>query len=274
MSYNNRETHATFVCLRPSNSSYSFTGYSDQEGNPHMIVDRYDSNGNPIPRRFTFRRDKRFIKIPLTQKDKEGNSVVEHLRNSPECAGSPNGLYNEDGKQVQDTVWFKEMNDAKDASIVLESKRLRQQATNLALELTGDDLKYMANMCGSFSQNETLQTMKVMEYAETNPQSFIELYKSPDRLIRAMLRTGTAEGKIKKIGAMLQWEGTTLGGNEDDAVSKLTADQALYESVKMAVYGQDQKDVKEAYKVEAPEKTVEDKRADNLARARAAKGKK
>lgn len=229
------DSHVFFVLTRPNKSSYSFREYADKDGNLKSIVNSRN-NGNVIKRQFNFSHKDRTMKIPINQKDIDGNSVVEFLRNHPECEGSPNGDYFDSPEGVkQRGVYFKELNDGKDAKVAMEARTLATKAQSLVLELDAVDLEEVGFMYGLSSDDIDVLRFKLFEVARQEPQDFLDIVDSKDRKIRALIRKGLRSNTLSKKGKMISWEDTVLGADEDDAVSNLMKDKKLAEAVEKNV---------------------------------------
>ena len=225
-----------FVLVRNSNASYSFTGYTDKASGDTKVLymGKKDHKGNDVPHRFRFDRSHRSLRIPKNWRDINKNSVVEFLRDFPECGDSPNGVYTtlEDGTLHQSNMYFKEMNEGKDAQIALDAKGLKNDAETLALKtLQGDELAEMAILCGTLSTDEKIQRHRVAEYAGASPEPFLEMYNQPERKAKALLRKAVTAGIVSTRGTIHSWENITLGSNEDMAVAKLAEDSSIREAI-------------------------------------------
>lgn len=220
-----------FALERNSNAAYSFTGFTNPETGlvEAIYKGRKDPNtGIDIPHRFRFDRSHRSIRVGKNEKDINGNSVVEFLRKFPECKDSVYGSYHGEGKdRAQTNVWFREVNDGKDAQISVEAKTAKIKAENTALELEGNDLKEMAMLCGEFRDDEGLQKHRVLEFAGADPESFMKLHNSPERSAKVLLTRALRAGLIIQKGTLYIWEEVTVGTNELNAISKLMEDKAL-----------------------------------------------
>ena len=204
-----------FVLLNPMQSSFSFLAYfTDNEGEVHEIVQKKDQFGNKTYRRFKWTQQNRTIRIPNKQ---EG--VIEFLRNHPFCEGSPNNS----GGMFE----YKELNDAKAASIALEAKRIRSKAESIALKLEGEELAEFAALIGSGHTDPGLQAHAVAEYAGNNPPHFIQLYEDPARSARALYSKAKRAGILKNKGFMVFWENIHLGNGDEKAIQRIFEDEQL-----------------------------------------------
>lgn len=208
-----------------------FDGYLDIDGNPRYIYDgRRDKKNNPTPRKFNFSKRDRAMRVPKNQKDIFGKSVVEFLRESPDCKGSV--LNNKRGNGV----WlYKELNEEADAQVALDVKFARIEAENKAIALEGEDLRAVAIMLGEFSGNEVMQQHRVLDYAGSDPIGFLEVIESPDFKLKALIRKGIQVGTLKQVGELITWGDATIGANEAEAVSRLMSDEELHDAVNKAV---------------------------------------
>lgn len=223
----NPDNYVYFVSKRYYGSRYGFTTYSDLDGNIRMITDKKGKDGEYIPRKFSFSRKDRVMRIPKKQKDILGNSVVDFLREHPECEGSPNNL----GQQTM----FKELNENKDASDAISAKSLRLEAEQKAFSLEGEELIDVGALLGLFSNKETVLKHKVLEYAGNAPDIFLSVYDQADRKTRALVKKGVTAGILTKKGTMISWESSVIGHDEDSAVAMLVKDSKLANSLEEAI---------------------------------------
>ena len=237
----NLNDYVYFVFVNNTNPHWGTTGYDDKEGKPqHIFKGRtHHKTGAPEPHRYKFDRAHRTIRVH--KKDKchihPKNTVVTFLRNHPECEGSINGDFVEDaeGRRIQQGVAFKEINEGRDAEVAVAAKANKIKAGNKALELEGDELEAMAILCGALNKSESLQKHRVLEYADANPDLFMEMYNAPDRVARAVLRKAVDASIIQKRGTLYTWDGVHLGGAEDDAVGTLMKDGDMLSAIEQAI---------------------------------------
>lgn len=224
----NSDNFVYFVSTRSSGASFGFSSYMDKDGNTKIIVNGYDpKTGQPIARNFNFSKKDRAMRIPKNQKDKEGNSVVDFLRNSPECFGSPNN----EGQPVL----YKELNYTKDADLANEAKAKRIKAESLALNIEGQDLVELAASFGVVNSSESILRHRMLELAGNDPEVFIDGYNSPDREFRSVINSGIQAGILKQRGTMVLWEETVIGSDLSSTISKLMEDKKLTAAIKNAV---------------------------------------
>lgn len=223
----NSDNFVYFVSKRLYGAPYGFTTYSDSDGNLCQIVDKKDKDGNAIPRRFSFSRKERTMRIPKAQKDIHGNMVVDFLRNHPECEGSPNN----DGQMTM----FKELNEGRDADLAINAKATRIEAENKAMSLEGQDLEDVCSLIGVFSKSPSIQKHRVLEFAGNEPDTFLTLFNSPDRTIRSLIRKSISAGVLNLRGKLITWEQEIIGSDENEAVSKLSGDKKLQDAIEKAL---------------------------------------
>lgn len=233
----NPNDYVHFVYLTPKNASYGFSTYQTLEGDVKFISYGKDpKTGEPIKYFFTFSKKDRVIRVHKNKKDIFGNSVVEFLRNSPECKNSPNGTYepNENGDLVQVGVIFKEMNEESDAEKAIAAKEYRLKAETLAANLKGEELHEVAALLGIYGK-ETLVKHAVMEVAGNRPPQFMEAYDNPNRKAFALIRKGLNAKVLLQKGSIIMWNDTTIGADEQDAVATLLKDKKMMTALSEAI---------------------------------------
>lgn len=223
----NSDNYVYFVSKRRFGAPYGFTTYTTQEGDVKMISYKKDKEGNPIPHKFKFSRKERVMRIPKLQKDVNGNSTVEFLRNHPECEGSPNN--------AGQAILFKELNEGKDADLAIVAKKSRIDAENKALALEGQDLEDICSLIGVFSSDPSIQKHRVLEFAGNEPDLFLTLYNSPDRKIKSLIRKAVSINVLTKRGTLITWDDEIIGSDEAEAVARLAKDKKLQEAIDKAV---------------------------------------
>lgn len=219
---------AKFVLVRP-NAAYGVGAYTDPDTGEYVYRTMSQNKvGNPVVYRFLFSQGGgKIISVPEVWKDVEGKSMADFLRNHPECEGSP--------KNRGQLAYFKEIDIEKDAEIQLEAEDKIRLAVNEAAALKGDKLKYVALLIGENSDKESKQSLAVIQYAKSAPDSFMTMVKSPDVEVRAMVREGITKAVITKKGSLHMWETVNLGGDEDAAVANLVKDKDLKDAIKRAI---------------------------------------
>lgn len=223
---NKFDDYVYFVLIKNSNASYGFTGYQDLASGQIKTINfgKKDHRGVMIPHKFRFDRAHRTIRVHKNQIDMDGNNIADFLRDFPECEGSRNGYYSEG---IQSNMWFKEINEGKDASLAVEAKMIKLKAETTAAGLEGIDLQQMAILCGTFDEDPTMQMHRVLEYSGADPTRFLDLYNGPERGAKSLLSRAVREGMITRRGAIFAWKNVTVGANEELAIAKLMADPAL-----------------------------------------------
>lgn len=239
-----------FVARHATNTSNSFTGYTDRETGMLMQVfkGRKELVGGErvdVPHRWKFdqahrtirvhKNDKSMIPTPFydeeTGEDKQiFIKSVDFLRKHPACKGSPNG----DGGDAWE---FSELKEHEDAVTAVEAKEVQLKALNAAMNLDKKDLKEMAAMYGMFDPDDAKQKHFLLEKAGANPKEFIEFHDSPERSAKALLKKAISLGIVKTKGTLHVWDKETLGVNEDMAISKLMSDKDYTEGLRNAVKG-------------------------------------
>jgi hypothetical protein len=220
--------YAYFVLLEGyrGRASSGFRGYQNEDGEVmELYMGQKDRNGNFIPRYFKFSRTKRYLHVNKKEKDLNGKNVVEFLRNHNLCEDSKANT------SSGTSPLFREMNETRDAEIAVNYKTLVIKAGNAALALEGESLKAAATLCGCFSESESTQRHRVMEYAGTEPQHFLEVIEAPDFSTRALVKALVNKGIVKREGTMLKWENVLVGTDENAAVAKLISDEDLFNAL-------------------------------------------
>lgn len=215
-----------------NNVRYGFSTYTDPiTGQTRGYVVGKDDKGNPIYKNFSFNFDsQKQIRVHKSEVDLNGQSKLDFLRNSPECMGSPNGTF-VNGSQV--LAYFKEVNDAKDASIALESRETAIKAQSTAIGLKGTALSDLAAIIGIFSDEEETLRLKVLDYASNYPTKFLSLMEDPSVKVKALLKRAINANVFSVDGKQIKWEGKLIGADEDDALSNLLKDDKLRKAIEL-----------------------------------------
>lgn len=190
-----------------------------------QYVEGVDDKGKQKGKWFELSQSRRTFVVREGQQDIQGISMYDFLKNSPDCEGSPNA-------QPNSKPLFREMNEAKDAKVALDSGKNRIKAAASALDLDDDTLTEIAAHIGYFGDTDDLMRHRVVEWAEKRPEDYFEVLQSGDRLIRALVRKAIADGVFTKKGPVIHWETTVVGNSEDDAVSKLMQDKAMLDALR------------------------------------------
>lgn len=220
-----------------THSMCSYVDYAGVFGSPGATV-RYvtsrDDRGKDRGKYFTWSESHRRFVVREGERDINGITQYEFLKNAPECEGSPNGSYSPDGNQVG--IIYREMNTAKDAEVALEADQSRIKAQASALELDQTVLSEVAAHIGVFAgkddPNSLIMRVRVVDWAGKNPNDYFAVLNSGDREVRAVIRKAIADGVLTVKGELILWENTTVGANENAAVSHLMIDPAMYSALK------------------------------------------
>jgi hypothetical protein len=218
-------------------------GYTDSMGvlgRPGEYV-RYvttkTKDGKEIGKRFRFDLSFRRLMTRENDRDVTGLSQFAWLKNYPQCEGSPYGEYveNDDGTRTQVGVWFRELNDARDAEVALQADESRINAQATALGLDEETLEEVGAILGHFGDPDKLMRLRVVEYAGKKPRHFEEILKAGDRGIRATVKKALADGVFKQKGTMIYWNSTVVGADEESAVATLVKDNEMLNAVREAL---------------------------------------
>jgi len=189
-----------------------------------------DAKGNPKAKRFKFDESLRRFQTRDYDKDMNGLSQYEYLKNHPDCEGSPNGFYDKNGKQMG--AVFREYDPQKDAETAFSADKLRVEAQATALNLDPQTLEEIANILGHYGEPDTAMRVRVIDFAGKRPSEFNDLLKAGDRSLRALVRKALQEGVFKMKGSLIMWEETLVGNSEDDAIAMLSRDQEMIDALK------------------------------------------
>lgn len=215
----------------------SYVDYAGTFGSPGATV-KYitsrDDKGRDKGKYFTWSESHRRFVVREGERDINGITQYDFLKNSPECEGSPNGTYSADGNQTG--VIYREMNTAKDAEVALEADHSRITAQANALALEPSVLAEVAAHIGVFASTEDpnalIMRVRVVDWAGKNPTDYFEVLNSGDREVRAVIKKALADGILTIKGTIIQWENTVIGSDENAAVARLIADPAVYSALK------------------------------------------
>lgn len=224
--------YVEFALIDPSISGYGFSSYMDVDGDVRFIEKFKNQYGASIKKNYEFNQSKRILRIPAKQVEE-----IEFLRNHPECEGSPNGFYDGEGSdRKQSRVYFREINEGKDAAVVVEATKDRVKAQNLALELseTPEKLKQVAIMCGCFKSDPGIQLSHVLQYSETAPLDFINIVNSNELEASYLVKVALSKNIMTRIGLAIKY-GDLSFADEEDAISKVMTDKAVKSSLKKAI---------------------------------------
>ncbi len=241
------EDYVYFVLKRSGNTSYSFTGYTDKKTGILMVVykgrkQKIQGEVTDIPHRWKFDDAHRTIRVHRNEKsllptiifDEKGEEKkiyiksVDLLRGYPECKDSPNGNGN---------FMFSEVKAHEDAVTAVDAKKIQLKALNAAMNLGDGELKEMSALYGNFDPDNAKQKHFLLEKAGAEPSRFLEIFESPERSAKALLKKAVALGLVKVKGTLHVWESETLGADEAMAISKLMSDTDYAEGLRNAVKG-------------------------------------
>lgn len=220
--------------------SIGFSNYTDKVGvfgNPGATVifndGTRDRRGNFTGKRFTIDQSHYALQAMIGQKDSEGKTLIDFLKNYPGCEGSPNGTYieDEDGNITQIGVDFKLADEESDAEVLVEGTVRRAEAQISAGKLDDQTLTEMASYIGEFGPASKAMRSKVVLWAGKRPEDYFRALEEGDRAVRAIVRRSISSGLFKVQGTLIKWEGTVIGENEDAAVAKLIGDPKLLDAL-------------------------------------------
>lgn len=213
------------------------TSNSGQVGRYVEYVQARDLHGRDKGKRFRFDDNLRRLMTRPSDTDIYGRKQYDFLKNHPECEGSPNGIYESDGKGgwIQTGISFRELNEAKDAKVALDAERLTTKAKSVAYDLDEETLSEIANIIGYYGPVDDVMRLRVVEWAGVKPTEFNELLESGDRSTRALIRKALQDNVLYEKGKMIMWENHVLGADEDAAVSSLVKDKKVADSLREAL---------------------------------------
>jgi hypothetical protein len=208
--YNN---YHNFVLIKPIKGSWSFVSYSTPDGQSLRAVRGQDETGKDRSYVVTFSTRERIYRFKRNQKvqvRRDGKLVdmklYDYIKGSPVCLGGPN---------FEGVGIFKEIDAEKDAKLIIDAKKRRNEAETKALNLTGPPLKDMAVMLGEFSDNPDIQLRAAIEYAGNDPEAFLSIMEDEHHELKALLKKAVKAGTLRKTGNMFMWEKEVLGGEMD-----------------------------------------------------------
>jgi hypothetical protein len=210
------------------------TANSGSKGRYVEYIGSKDAKGIDKAKRFRFDQSIGRIQTRPSDTDIYGKSQYHFLKNHPECEGSPNGIYEEDGQgnKIQVGVTFRELNSAKDAKQALLSDKLRNKAESAALALEGGSvLEEIANINGYFGDIDDFMLLKVVEYAKKNPAEFLSTLESEDRTYKALVKKALSEKLFRMNGPMIKWDNLIVGNDELDAIAYLRKNKDMVKAL-------------------------------------------
>lgn len=219
----NADDYVKFALITPIEGTWSFTSYTDIDGNNYRAITGYTSTG--LPRNFDLKwssveriyraRRKQKVQVLVNGQEKQ-MLLVDYIKGHPCCEGSVNG-------SPQQAILFKELDPIKDASLEMDRRKRRNEAMSIAFGLEGEELNDMATLIGVFVDDPVFKMNRVSEFANQDPEMFFKLYESGEKGVRALVRKSLTLGKLKKVGDAVFFGEMSIGGNEDQAVSYLIA---------------------------------------------------
>jgi len=219
----NTDNYVYFALMTPIEGSWGFTGYTAADGNYVKAVQGQNVNGTYKAYDVFWSTQERVRRVPKAKKItvlKNGELVqmleIEYLKQSPNCEGSKNG-------SADSAAIFKEIDEAKDANILIERRQRKNQALTASFALEGKELDDIAAALGIFHDDPLIKLNRISEFAGQDPEGFFKHYENPNKIIKALILRGLHTGKLTKTGEAIFWGKEALGGNEDQAISFLIA---------------------------------------------------
>lgn len=227
----------TFFAIlnRDIRGSWGFTSYQDTDGNWYKAINGYDTknvprawNVNFSPSELIYRVGKKQKVMVLINNEVKEMPLAEYVRKCSFCEGSPNH---------RGVSMFKEIDEEKDAGILIDAKRTRKLANDAAFELESKpkELAEIAQLIGEFRDAKDLQFAAVIQFADHDPRTFLEIAKSPDRKVRALIKKGLSTGELLEKGKLITWKNEVLGSDEDSAIQKLMQEPDMLKAVELAI---------------------------------------
>jgi len=220
----NTDNYVYFALMTPIEGSWGFTGYTSLDGNYVKAVAGQSGNGTYKAYDVFWSSAERVRRVPKAKKitvirNGEGPIQmleVEYLRLSPNCEGSKNSVSGQ-------SVIFKEIDENKDAQILLDRRRRKNDAVTASFTLEGHELDDVAAALGIFHDDPLIKQNRITEYAGQDPEGFFKHYENPNKPVKSLVLRGLHMGRLTKTGEAIFWGKETLGGNEDQAIAYLIA---------------------------------------------------
>ena len=214
-----------FALISPKLAGYGFNSYMDENGDVAYIVKGKTQYGQPIKKSYEFSQARRILRIPAHRTDE-----IEFLRNCPECEGSPLGSYDENGKQQR--VYYREINEGKDASVMVDATKNRLKAQNLAIEISEnpEKMKALSVVLGCFKEDPGLQLAHLIQYAETSPSDFIKTANGAELEASYLVKEALRKSVMTRKGYAVIF-GELSFADEEDAVAKVMTDKDIKKSL-------------------------------------------
>jgi hypothetical protein len=209
--------------------------YTDKDGKDCYVSKGNDQFGRPLKRRFTFTYAQRTIRIPNSQAD-----VIKHIEEHPNCAGSPNGDYEErNGKITQQGIFFKKIDEGADAKVAVNAMIEGIEAQNFVNELDKDELRDAAVvLCNCYDHSPLMQQFELLNLAKNNPAVVLK-YKNKDtnQDVISLFRRAVNLGIIVDDNIAFFLGKMRMGASEDAAVKFLLNNKGYLDSVREKVDG-------------------------------------
>lgn len=192
--------------------------YTDESTGNEFLYE--GERGNP--KRYSFNKTIRTLRIPAANKE-----LVEAIRNHPECQDSPNGTYRKIGNEnIHVNALFKMLDEEGDAKLAIDGFALRKEANDLAFELMKDQNAALdAQIVLGINKSGDLGNHDMLQYANTDPGSFIKQIKSIDFKSRALVKRAIAENIIYKDGVVYRAGELEFGVDLEEAISIAVKDE-------------------------------------------------
>jgi hypothetical protein len=130
---------------------------------------------------------------------------------------------------------FKRLQPEVESQQRIEEKLLNAKALTLASELKGRRLLEVASLCGMFydEDNETLAFEGVLNFADKDPNQFLNIYNIPNKeaRMRHLVRTAINRGVITNSNGVYRFGSFTLGVDENSTIGKLVNEKEVLEMI-------------------------------------------
>ncbi len=214
--------YVEFVLIS-QNASYTISGYTDKEGNRIIYTEGKDKQGNPMPKKITFNSSSRQQKVFSSNKKK-----IAFLKNAPQCKGSPNAIPSK-------MPIFKINEPEKERNERLEKRALVMQANKIAIDLNSEELEKIAILAGMSPKGDINVTKEsVYDYAEKQPQSFLDLAKdlnSRDTEYKVFLAKCLDRGIIRLADIGYTFDDLKIGADKTEAIRRISNDKDLHSAL-------------------------------------------
>ena len=217
---NTRVKPVVIAMLKPHPARWSFSTYPDIEGNIVGLEIGKDKGGSPIYKRFKWQPNQRTMTL-------RNKAEIDFVTNSPYCEGS---------ELCGKVAFFRVLDAEKDAEKIVEDDKILADALYFATRVVeGKELRDLAVLCGSLSDNEDVQRAALINKAKSNPKGFKDLSEGVDVTVRSLIERAKAKKVIVLKGSILVWKtqngDEVLGNDYDEAISKLMKDEDLFVAI-------------------------------------------